>query len=231
MAAIVQFDNVGLRYGTGAEVLSGITLSLAAGGLHILAGSSGTGKTSFLNLVTLAARPSRGIVRLFGEDAAMLPRARLPGLRRRLGIVRQQARLVPSLTARENIALPLRIAALPAREIHERTNELLDWAGLTQRAEARPEALSDSERQRVAIARAVIGHPDLIVADEPTGPVDNETATRILHLFEQLNAHGVTILLATHDPQIAARLPMASLLQLAHKQIVPLARAVPGHAA
>jgi cell division transport system ATP-binding protein len=226
MAAIVQFDNVGLRYGTGPEILSGLGFALAPGSFHFLTGASGAGKTSFLNLVTLAARPSRGIVRLFGQDTDGLPRARLPALRRRIGVVHQDSRLVPALTASDNVALPLRIAGMAEDEIAPRVREMLDWVGMGPRRHALPATLSGGEQQRVAIARAVIAHPELIVADEPTGNVDREMAARILHLLRHLNAQGTTILVATHDLGLVGQVPRAVTMRLARGRIDALTGAV-----
>ncbi len=178
MANIVQFENVGLRYGTGAETLSDISFTLTSGSFYFLTGASGAGKTSLLKLLYLAQRPSRGVVRLFGEDAGALPRARLPGFRRRIGVVFQDFRLVPHLSAYDNIALPLRVAGMPENDIEAPVREMLAWVGLTDRGKAKPPTLSGGEQQRVAIARAVIGRPEVLVADEPTGNVDPEMAER-----------------------------------------------------
>ncbi|WP_116090069.1 cell division ATP-binding protein FtsE [Sphingomonas crusticola] len=219
MAGIVQFDNVGLRYGTGAETLAGLSFTLAAGSFHFLTGASGAGKTSLINLITLARRPSRGIVSLFGEDAAGLPRRRLPALRRRIGVVHQDSRLVPQLSAYDNVALPLRISGMAEREIGSRVEELLDWVGLRSRANARPATLSGGEQQRIAIARAVITHPELIVADEPTGNVDPEMAARVLHLFDTMNRQGTTVLIATHDVQLLQQISGANIMRLAKGRI------------
>jgi len=215
MVGIVQFDNVGLRYGTGSEILAGLSFTLAPGSFHFLTGASGAGKTSLINLITLAQRPSRGIVSLFGEDAASLPRKRLPALRRRIGVVYQDFRLIPQLSAFDNVALPLRIAGMAEREITPRVEELLEWVGLAPRASARPATLSGGEQQRVAIARAVITHPELIVADEPTGNVDPEMAARLLHLLEALNRQGTTVLIATHDVHLFRQMPAANIMRLA----------------
>jgi len=219
MAGIVQFDNVGLRYGTGAETLAGLSFTLAPGSFHFLTGPSGAGKTSLINLITLAQRPSRGIVCLFGRDTANLPRKELPELRRRIGVVYQDFRLVPQLSAFDNVALPLRICGMAEREITPRVEELLDWVGLGPRAAARPATLSGGEQQRVAIARAVITHPELIVADEPTGNVDPEMAARLLHLLEVLNRQGTTVLIATHDVHLLRQMPGASIMRLAKGRI------------
>lgn len=214
MANIVQFENVGLRYGTGAETLSDVSFTLAAGSFHFLTGASGAGKTSLLKLLYLAQRPSRGIIRLFGEDAVTMPRGRLPGFRRRIGVVFQDFRLVPHLSAHDNIALPLRVAGMPEAEIAAPVGEMLAWVGLTDRANARPPTLSGGEQQRIAIARAVIARPEILVADEPTGNVDPDMAERLLHLFDSLNRLGTTVVVATHDYQLINRVPSARMMRL-----------------
>ena len=199
MATIVQFENVGLRYGTGQETLSDISFTLASGAFYFLTGASGAGKTSLLRLLYLAQRPSRGIIRLFGEDAVTMPRSRLPGFRRRIGVVFQDFRLIPHLSIADNIALPLRVAGVPEADVAGPVSEMLAWVGLGDRGGARPATLSGGEQQRVAIARAVIGRPEILVADEPTGNVDPEMAERLLLLFDSLNRLGTTVLVATHD--------------------------------
>lgn len=214
MANIVQFENVGLRYGTGTETLADISFTLATGSFYFMTGASGAGKTSLLRLIYLAQRPSRGMIRLFGEDAVMLPRKRLPGFRRRIGVVFQDFRLIPHLSAYDNIALPLRVSGVPEVDIEGPVREMLAWVGLTDRANARPATLSGGEQQRVAIARAVIGRPEILVADEPTGNVDPDMAERLLHLFESLNRLGTTIVVATHDLHLLGRLPSAQMMRL-----------------
>ena len=214
MTHIVQFENVGLRYGTGEETLSDVSFTLGSSAFYFLTGASGAGKTSLLKLLYLAQRPSRGIVRLFGEDAVMLSRARLPGFRRRIGVVFQDFRLVPHLSAHDNIALPLRVAGVPEVDIEQPVREMLAWVGLAERANARPATLSGGEQQRVAIARAVIGRPEILVADEPTGNVDPDMAERLLHLFDSLNKLGTTIVVATHDLHLLSRIPSAQMMRL-----------------
>jgi len=214
LAAIVQFESVGLRYGTGAEVLRDLDFSLGEGGYYFLAGASGAGKTSLLKLLYLAQRPTRGRIRLFGEDLSDAPREALPGFRRRIGVVFQDFRLIRHLSAYDNVALPLRIAGREESEIRSSVREMLDWVGLGDRAGARPATLSGGEQQRVAIARAVITQPDLLVADEPTGNVDSEMAKRLLHLFSALNGLGTTVVVATHDLGLIAATPGAQLMRL-----------------
>jgi cell division transport system ATP-binding protein len=210
----VEFESVGLRYGTGAEVLRDVDFRLAEGSFYFLTGPSGAGKTSLLKLLYLAQRPTRGRIRLFGDELAEAPRDALPGFRRRIGVVFQDFRLIRHLSAYDNIALPLRIAGRSEQEIESSAREMLDWVGLSDRAGARPPTLSGGEQQRVAIARAVIARPELLVADEPTGNVDAEMASRLLRLFEGLNALGTTVVVATHDINLIAATPRASLMRL-----------------
>lgn len=214
MNAIVQFENVGLRYGTGAETLSDVSFTLARGGFYFLTGASGAGKTSLLRLLYLTQRPSRGLIRLFGDDMVTMARDRLPLFRRRIGVVFQDFRLVAHLSAFDNIALPLRVAGTEERDIEKPVNEMLAWVGLSDRATARPATLSGGEQQRVAIARAVIGRPDILVADEPTGNVDPEMAARLLHLFDGLNRLGTTVVVATHDLHLLSRIGNATMMHL-----------------
>ena len=213
-AGMVQFDNVGLRYGTGAETLSDLSFTLQPGGFYCLTGASGAGKTSLLKLLYLAQRPSRGLIRLFGEDAVTMPRERLPGFRRRIGVVFQDFRLVPHLSVFDNVALPLRVAGVREKDLLTPVTEMLHWVGLADRIEARPPTLSGGEQQRVAIARAVIGRPEMLVADEPTGNVDPDMALRLLSLFEALNKLGTTIIVATHDVHLMSRVPGAQMMRL-----------------
>jgi len=211
---IVQFDNVGLRYGTEREVLSDLSFTLYPGSFYFLTGASGAGKTSLLKLLYLAQRPSRGAIRMFGTDAITLPRERLPALRRRLGVVFQDFRLVPHLSAYDNVALPLRVAGVSERELTGPVTDMLEWVGLADRMRARPATLSGGEQQRVAIARAVIGRPQLLVADEPTGNVDPEMAVKLLRLFEALNRLGTTVVVATHDVHLLRKVPESLIMRL-----------------
>jgi len=196
---LLRFENVGLRYGVGPEVLRDVSFALAPGSFHFLTGSSGAGKTTLLKLMYLALRPTRGLVHVFGQDVSMTPRTELPDLRQNIGVVFQDFRLINHLTAVENVALPLRVGGAKQVEIDSHVRELLSWVGLGERLDARPSTLSGGQQQRVAIARAVINRPRLLLADEPTGNVDDRIAVRLMYLFEELNKTGTTVVIATHN--------------------------------
>ncbi len=196
---MVRFENVGMRYGVGPEVLRDVSFELAQGSFTFLTGLSGAGKTTLLKLICLAEPPSRGLITLFGEDLAVARRRDLPALRRRIGVVFQDFRLLSHLSVYDNVALPLRLAGKREPDYVRDVRELLSWVGLGERMNARPATLSGGEQQRVAIARAVVARPDLLVADEPTGNVDPEMGARLIRLFAELNRLGTTVLVATHD--------------------------------
>jgi cell division transport system ATP-binding protein len=196
---VIRFQNVGVRYGWGPEILHDVSLRLEEGSFHFLTGASGAGKSSLLRLMYLANQPSRGLVSLFGHDISTTPRRDLPNLRRQVGVVFQDFRLIDHLTAMENVALPLRVAGASEAQVQEHVPELLSWVGLEDQIDARPPTLSGGQKQRVAIARAIIARPKLILADEPTGNVDDHIAMRLMHLFEELNKIGTTVVVATHN--------------------------------
>lgn len=196
---MIRFENVGIRYGIGEEVLSDITFHLKPGSFHFLTGPSGAGKTTLLKLMYLAVRPSRGLLRLLDTDVVTARRKDLPALRRKIGVVFQDYRLIDHLSAFDNVALPLRMVGAPQAEIEQNVEELLAWVGLADRINARPSTLSGGEKQRLSIARAVINRPKILLADEPTGNVDFEMAQRLMHLFAELNKVGTTTVIATHD--------------------------------
>ena len=183
----------------GPEVLRDVSFHLEAGSFHFLTGPSGAGKTSLLRLLFLALKPTRGFISLFGEDVSTLQRTQIPDMRRRIGVVFQDFRLLDHMTTFENVALPLRVRRTPRARYKKDVVELLEWVDLGDRINALPEVLSGGEKQRAAIARAVVGQPDLLLADEPTGNVDPALAARLLRLFVELNKLGTTILIATHD--------------------------------
>ena len=202
---LTTFEHVNLNYGTNQAVLADINFAIPSGGFYFLTGPSGAGKSSLLRLIYCAERPSSGTITLFGCDTTFAKRDELAALRRQIGVVFQDFRLIPHLTAFENAALPLRLAGADSTYINRYTKELLDWAGLGKRLDALPSELSGGEQQRVAIARAVINKPKLIVADEPTGNVDDDTALRLLLLFDELHKMGTAVILATHQHGLAER--------------------------
>lgn len=196
---MIRFENVGLRYGMGPEVLSDISFQIPAGSFQFLTGPSGAGKTTLLRLLFLALKPTRGLINIFGQDASDLSLGTLPAIRRRIGIVFQDFRLLDHLTTYENVALPLRVIGQSEAGYRKDVEELLQWVGLDHRMDAYPPVLSGGEKQRAAIARAVIAQPDLLLADEPTGNVDPTLARRLLRLFSELHRLGTTVVIATHD--------------------------------
>jgi cell division transport system ATP-binding protein len=196
---VVRFENVGLRYGVGGEVLRDLTFDIAPGSFQFLTGPSGAGKTSLLRLLFMALQPTRGLVSLFGHDVATLTKDALATLRRRVGLVFQDFRLLDHLSTYENVALPLRVLGHTDASYRAQVIELLRWVGLGDRIWALPPVLSGGEKQRAAIARAVISRPELLLADEPTGNVDPKLAQRLLRLFVELNRSGTSVVIATHD--------------------------------
>ena len=225
---MVRFENVAIRYGAGPEVLHDVNIRLAPGSFHFLTGPSGAGKTTLLRMIYLAERPTRGTVSLFDQDVAQLPRDALANLRRKIGIVFQDFRLVDHLSAFDNVALPLRVAGVDEVRVKAHVTELLEWVGLADHLEAKPATLSGGQKQRMAIARAVIAGPSLLLADEPTGNVDDAMADRLMRLFEEMNRLGTTLVLATHNEALVARRGHPRL-HLDNGRIVvesPLARAV-----
>jgi cell division transport system ATP-binding protein len=196
---VVRFENVGLRYGLGPEVLRDLTFRIDPHSFQFLTGPSGAGKTSLMRMLFLSLRPTRGLITLFGHDVATLGKDAFASLRRRIGVVFQDFRLLDHMTTYENVALPFRVMGRSEESFRDQVIELLDWVGLGERMWAYPPILSGGEKQRAAIARAVIARPQLLLADEPTGNVDPGHAQRLLRLFVELNKSGTAVLIATHD--------------------------------
>ena len=194
-----------MRYGLGPEVLHDVSFGLKAGSFHFLTGLSGAGKSSLLKLMYIAHHPSRGLIHLFGRDVAKVGRRGLPSIRRRIGVVFQDFRLIEHLTAVENVALPLRVAGTHKDIVRGHVAELLRWVGLENQLDSRPSTLSGGQQQRVAIARAVITRPELLLADEPTGNVDDDIAMRLLYLLEELNKIGTAVVIATHNEALVSK--------------------------
>lgn len=203
--AAVHLEGVGFGYAETPDVLKRVDLTLPRGSFHFLTGPSGAGKSSLLRLLTLGARPTSGRIELFGEDVTHAPARLAPLIRRRIGVVHQDFQLLDHLNVFENAALPLRLAGTRLIDYGPDVEEMLAWVGLADRMHARPTALSGGEKQRLAIARAVAARTDLILADEPTGSVDRAMAERLLKLFQSLNRLGTTVLIASHDEDLAAR--------------------------
>lgn len=203
---MIKFENVGLRYGIGPEILSDINFALEPGSFHFLTGPSGAGKTSLMNLIYLGRRPTRGLVTMFGQNINDLDRRKLTPIRQRIGVVFQDFRLMNHLSTFDNVALPLRILGRPETEIQNNVNELLEWVGLGGKTNVLPPTMSGGEQQRIAIARAVIARPRLLLADEPTGNLDDEIGFRLMNLFDQLNRMGTTIVIATHNQAVIDKL-------------------------
>lgn len=204
---LVQFENVGLRYAGGPESLSDISLTLNPGSFHFLTGPSGSGKTSLMSLMSLRRKPTRGMLRLFDQVIHDQSVDELAELRRKIGMVFQDFRLVPHLSAFDNVALPLRLRGENEKALRADVRELLNWVGLGDHLDNNPATLSGGQQQRVAIARAVINRPKLLLADEPTGNLDDVIGERLLLLFEQLNKLGTTIVIATHSQHMLDRFP------------------------
>ena len=218
---MIRFEGVGLRYGRGdgPEVLRGLSFTVPQGGFRWLLGPSGAGKTSLLRLLHLSIRPSSGRLLVLGADVTNANRRVLQRLRRRIGMVFQDFRLLHHLSAFDNVALPLRIAGRPEGPIRADVTEIMRWVGLSRQMDARPNELSGGEQQRVAIARAVINRPSLLLADEPTGNLDEAQAGRLMQLLKELNRLGTTVLVATHNEALVARYS-APALQLSRGQLV-----------
>ena len=219
MTSVIEFTNVGLRYGHGPEILRDLSFRIEPGSFHFLTGPSGSGKTSLLKLLLLSLKPSRGLVKLFGRDVSALDQDSLLQMRRHIGIVFQEFRLLDHLTTFENVALPLRVLGQPESAYRANVTELLQWVGLGERMDAHPPLLSGGEKQRAAIARAVIGRPDILLADEPTGNVDPDLSLRLVRLFAELNKMGTTIILATHELPLLDSFPFPRM-QLDDGEIV-----------
>lgn len=196
---IIECDNLSMQYRNGREVLRNVTFSVEQGSFQFLSGASGAGKSSLLRLLALSHSASKGDLRLFGEQVTRAGRERFPHLRRRIGTVFQDFRLLNHLTVEENVGLPLKVAGESAKVVRQKVQELLGWIGLEDYHKVRPEVLSGGQKQRAAIARAVITKPQLLLADEPTGNLDHELSLKLMYLFEALNKSGTTILFATHD--------------------------------
>lgn len=217
---MLRLDHVSLRFGQGADILHDVSFELAQGDFRFLTGPSGAGKSSLLRIMSMTLDPSSGACMVFGENTGTLTRRERAALRRRIGFVYQDFKLLDHLSVFDNVALPLRIGGQETVSYTDDVLDLLDWVGLKSHADALPPSLSGGEKQRVAIARAVISKPELILADEPTGSVDPVHARRLLRLFAELNRQGTTVFLATHDEALLKQVP-ASVVHLSDGRLQP----------
>jgi cell division transport system ATP-binding protein len=215
---MIRFENVGLRYGMGSEILRDLSFEIAPKSFQFLTGPSGAGKTSLIRLLFLSLKPTRGLISVFGRDTTRITRDELPALRRRIGVVFQDFRLLDHLTTYENVALPLRVLGQAESQYRADVIDLLKWVGLGDRIHVLPPVLSGGEKQRAAIARALITRPEILLADEPTGNVDPPLARRLLRLFIELNRLGTSVLIATHDLALLDKVDARRLI-LANGQI------------
>jgi len=205
-AAIVAVDNIAVTYEGAAPALDGVTFALAPGSFTFVTGGSGAGKTTLLNVIGLALPAASGTVQILGRNPMALPRPERAALRRQIGMVFQDFRLLDHLSVLENVALPLRVEGVAESQRRAQAGELLAWVGLGDRLEALPPTLSGGQKQRVAIARAVINRPQLLLADEPTGSIDDEIGMRVIRLFQALHGEGTTVLIATHNTHLVQAL-------------------------
>jgi cell division transport system ATP-binding protein len=199
---MIRFDRASKRYPNGREALSGATFEIREGEMVFLTGRSGAGKSTVLKLIALLERPTRGLVMVNGCNTAALASRRIPAFRRQLGVVFQDHRLLTERSIFDNVALPLHAAHAPLKDIDKRVRAALDQVGLLDRAQALPLELSVGEQQRVGIARAVVGRPDVLVADEPTGNLDPARSLELMMLFEKINALGTTVIVVTHEREL-----------------------------
>ena len=199
---MIDFSQVSLRYGKGPEILKDVSFSLPQGSFHFLLGSSGAGKTSLLKMMHFSLKPSRGIINMSGRDISGLSSQERSIFRRKIGVVYQDYRLLPHLTAFNNVALPLRVSGASEEHIQNHVMELMRWVGLADHVNAKPTTMSGGQQQRLAFARAVITRPNLLLADEPTGSVDAKSAKRLFQLFRDLHSLGTTIFIATHSMEL-----------------------------
>ncbi|MFQ5644501.1 MAG: cell division ATP-binding protein FtsE [Thiogranum sp.] len=208
---MIRFDSVCKRYPGGRDALQGVSFHLHPGAMAFLTGHSGAGKSTLLKLIALLERTTRGQLFLDGENLSRTPQRRIPYVRRKIGMIFQNYRLLFDRTVFDNVALPLVIAGYRHQDIRRRVRAALDKVGLLDKERALPITLSGGEQQRVGIARAVVNKPPLLLADEPTGNLDPELSRDIMHLFEQFNQVGVSVLIASHDLDLISQLPYAQL--------------------
>ena len=209
--AILEMTNVSKTFGKGWAALSDITFALGDGEMVFLVGSSGAGKSTLLSLITMELKPTSGVVRVAGFDSKKITNDQIPFLRRKIGVIFQDFRLLAEMTAAENIAFAMKVTGQPGKYIKKRTFELLSLVKLSHKVKSFPHELSGGEKQRIAVARALANNPGLLLADEPTGNLDPHATDELLELFLDINRQGTAILMATHDTELIDRVPLRVL--------------------
>lgn len=212
---MIKLKGISLSYAPERKILNDITFNFEHGGFYFLTGRSGAGKSSLLNILSLSKKPTAGLLEMFGQNVNRLGREQLPPLKRRIGKVFQDYRLLDHLTVEQNIGLPLKVAGCSRAEIKDKVAQIVGWIGLEEYVDEKPEILSGGQKQRVSIARAVIGKPDIILADEPTGNLDPALSLKFMYLFETLNKDGTTVIFATHDEGLVSKFSHHPVLNLA----------------
>lgn len=202
MTVLIHMDGITKIYDNGSVALSGVSIDIPKGDFVFVVGPSGAGKSTFIKLLFREEVPTKGQLTVNGRNVNALAPAEVPFLRRSLGIVFQDYRLLPNRTVYENVAFAMQVIEAPRREIQKRVNHVLDLVGLRHKARSFPNELSGGEQQRVAIARAIVNSPVVVIADEPTGNLDPETSWEIMKIFERINKGGTTIVMATHDKTV-----------------------------
>ncbi len=208
---IARFMGVGHQYTKGCPIFSGVSFDIERGSFHFLTGPSGSGKSSLIRILYLGLKPTIGSVELFGENARQIKPSLIPLLRQRMGVVFQEFKLLDHLKVIENVSLPLRVRGVDSKRSNKHARELLEWVGLKDQINVYPTSLSGGQKQRASIARAIVSRPQLLLADEPTGNVDDEMAMKLINLFEELNKMGTAIIIATHNQRILERFPYPQL--------------------
>ena len=199
----ISFANVSANYDNGHDVLSNVSFNISGGAFYFLTGASGAGKTTLLRLIYQLHKPHTGTIKLFGQDCSILSRDDISTLRQKMAIVFQEYSLISHMSVFDNVALPLRVRGVNAEKIKKLVTKTLEWVGLGKYADAYPLELSGGQQQRVSVARAIIIQPAILLADEPTGNLDDENASRLMELFIQMNKmFGTTVILATHNKKL-----------------------------
>ena len=209
---MIRFDQVSFKYSPQEkDIIQNLNLELEEGSFHFLCGASGSGKTTIFRMMYMDLLPTSGNLNIFGRQVNALSRDEIAHFRRKMGVVFQNGGLLNHLSVRENVSLPLTLHGKPSAEQEKCIDEIINWVGLSEKRDVYPATLSGGEKQRVGIAKAVVNRPKLLIADEPSGNVDEAMAKRIMYLFTELNKHGTTVLVATHDKNLISAFDYPSL--------------------